>query len=406
MNLAILTGLLNLSKNWDDSKMDFISSADIKNKTILLREDLNSEVVNGKVLMSERIRQGAEVIKSLKNKGAKIVVIAHQGRPGEKDFTSLKQHAKLLNKIVKIRFVPDIIGKRSEKEIKGLKSGEAILLENIRNLKDEFKLKGENKFISKLSEWCDIYVNDAFSVCHREQASVTLFPKYMKSYAGPLLEKEVNALRKINLKNCLFILAGAKPDDNMMLLNKNKVLACGLFGQMCLLARGKNLGAQNLYLKKNISGYDLSIKELKAKLNKMGNLVETPVDFAVKANGKRKELLLEEFPSKYEIYDIGKNTQEKFANEIKKAKSIYMKGPAGFYSDNKFFGGTRALLKAISQSRGFSILGGGQLSDAIAKSRISPKKFGYISLSGGALLQYLAGKKLPGLEALGFYREK
>lgn len=385
-------------------KMQFISKENVKGKTILLREDLNSEVVNGKVLMSERIKESANVIKNLKSRGAKVVVIAHQGRKGEKDFTSLRQHAKFLNKFVKIKFVDDIIGKRAEKEIMQLRDGQAILLDNIRKLDDELTNK-RGDFVTKLLRWCDVYVNDAFSVSHREQASLTLFPKYMKSYAGPLLEREVNALRKINLNNCLYILAGAKPEDNMMLLNKNKVLACGLFGQMCLIAKGKNLGAQNKYLEKNISDFDSSLKELKAKLNKMGRLVETPVDFAVKINEKRRELLLSEFPSRYEIFDIGINTQKKFVNEIKKAKSIYMKGPAGFYSDRKFAKGTNALLRAISKSRGFSILGGGQLRDAIAKSGISEKKFGYVSLSGGALLQYLAGKRLPGLEALGFYRK-
>jgi phosphoglycerate kinase len=383
--------------------MKSILKASIKDKIVLLREDLNSDVVNGKVLMSERIKESAKVIKLLKSKGAKVVVIAHQGRKGEKDFTSLNQHAKFLNRLVKIKFISDIVGNRAEKAIKELRPGQAILLENIRNLKDEMET-GKNNFVTKLSEWCDIYVNDAFSVSHREQASIVSFPKYMESYAGPLLERETNALKKINLKNCLFILAGAKPEDNLMLLNKNKVLACGLFGQMCLVARGKNLGAQNLYLKKNISDFDSSLKKLKEKLSKMGNLVETPVDFAVKVDGKRKELLLEEFPSQYEIYDIGKKTQERFVKEIKNAKSVYMKGPAGYASDNRFFKGTFALLDAIAKSHAFSILGGGQLSDAIAKSRIPAKKFDYISLSGGALLQYLAGKRLPGLEALGFYK--
>lgn len=379
--------------------MKSILNENIRDKIILLREDLNSDVVNGRVLMSERIKESAESIKLMKNKGAKIVIIAHQGRPGEKDFTSLKQHAKFLNRFVKIKFIDDIIGRKAEKAIRELKPGEVILLDNIRKLKDEFDME-ENPFVTKLSEWCEIYVNDAFSVCHRAQASVVSFPKYMKSFAGPLLEREVNALKKINLNDCLYILAGAKPDDNIMLLRKNKVLACGLFGQMCLVSLGKDLGAQNSYLKKNISDYDSSLKNLKTKLKLMKNLVETPVDFAVKVNGKRKEFSLNEFPVKYEIYDIGKKTQEIYVEEIMKAKSIYMKGPAGFYSDTKFFNGTYALLKAISKSNAFSLLGGGQLSDAIAKSKIPKRKFGYISLSGGALLQYLAGQKLPGLVAL------
>jgi phosphoglycerate kinase len=379
--------------------MKSILNENIRNKTILLREDLNSDVVNGKVLMSERIKESAESIKLLKNKGAKIVVIAHQGRPGEKDFTSLKQHAKFLNKFIKVKFIDDIIGRKAEKSISELKSGEVILLDNIRKLKDEFDMT-KNPFVTKLSEWCDIYVNDAFSVCHRAQASVVSFPKYMVSFAGPLLEKEINALRKINLKNCLYILAGAKPEDNIMLLKENKILACGLFGQMCVIAKGKNLGAQNSYLKENISDFNASLKKLKIKLRTKDNLVETPVDFAVKVNGKRKEYPLNEFPLKYEIYDIGRKTQEIYIREIKKAKSIYMKGPAGFYSDPKFFKGTFALLNAISKSKAFSLLGGGQLSDAIIKSKIPKRKFGYISLSGGALLQYLAEQKLPGLVAL------
>ena len=169
---------------------------------------------------------------------------------------------------------------------------------------------------------------------------------------------------------------------------------------MCVIAKGKDLGGQNDYLKKNISDFASSLKKLKIKLNSMKNLVKTPIDFAVKVNGKRKEFSLEEFPVKYEIYDIGEKTQKIYIDEVKKAKSIYMKGPAGFYSDSKFFTGTRALLEAISKSQAFSLLGGGQLSDAIVKSKIPKNKFGYISLSGGALLQYLAGEKLPGLVAL------
>src|SRR5271157_1359344 len=201
--------------------MESISNINIKNKIILLREDLNSDVISGKVLMSERIKQSAKAIQFLKNKKAKVVVIAHQGRPGEKDFLpSLEQHAKLLNKFVKIKFIPEIISDGVEKAIRDLKPGEALLLNNIRSLNDEFS-PGKNKFVIKLSQWCDIYVNDAFSVSHRVQTSVVSFPKYMKSYAGPLLEKEVNALEKIRLRNCLYILAGAKPEDNIKLL-KNK----------------------------------------------------------------------------------------------------------------------------------------------------------------------------------------
>lgn len=369
---------------------------DFKGKTVLLRADLNSDVVGKKVLMSERIKESAETINELKKRKARIVVLAHQGRPGKSDFTSLKQHAELLNKYTKIKFVDDIIGEKAEEEIENLGLEQAILLENVRYLKEEFE-PGKNELVEKLSRLCDIYVNDSFSVCHRKQTSIVSFPIYMKACAGPILEREVNALKKIKLGNTLYILAGAKPEDNLKLLGKNKVLACGLFGQLCLIAKGYDLGAQNKYLEKEVKDYDSVLKILKDKLGK----VETPIDFSVKVGNKRVEIPLNEFPSKYEIFDIGSKTIEKYSEEIRKARAIYMKGPAGDCSKRQFCKGTYSLLKAISENKGFSLIGGGHLSDAIEASGINKKKFGHISLSGGALLSYIAGEKLPGLEALG-----
>ncbi len=376
--------------------MKTLSDFNFKNKIVLLRTDLNSNVVNGKVLPSERIEKSAQTILELKRKKAKIIVIAHQGRPGKSDFLSLKQHAKILNKYTKIKFIPDTVGEKAKKAIQNLKSGNAILLENLRFLKEEFH-PGKNKLVKFFLNFNDItYVNDAFSICHRKQTSIVSFPKYMPNCAGRLLEKEITALKKVQLKRCLYILGGAKPEDNLILLKKNKVLACGLFGQLCTIAKGKNLGAQNKYLKKEIKNYSNVLKKLKNKLKN----VQTPLDFAVKVKGKRKEILLEQFPSKYEIFDIGEKTQELFKKEIRKARTIYMKGPAGFSSDKQFAKGTFEILKTIAQNKGYSIIGGGHLSDAIEKSKIPKIKFNHISLSGGALLNYIAGKKLPGLEVL------
>ncbi|MFA5060950.1 MAG: phosphoglycerate kinase [Candidatus Pacearchaeota archaeon] len=376
--------------------MKTLSDFNFKNKTVILRSDLNSDVIKGKIIPSERIKESAETIKELKNKGAKVIVIAHQGSPGKEDFISLKQHSKILKKYTKIKFVKDIIGKKAISKIKNLKPGKAILLENIRFEKEEFKTDKKNYLIGKLSSLADFYVNDAFSVCHREQASIVLFPKYLESCAGRLLEKEVNALKKLKIKNCLYILAGAKPSDNLKLMKEKKILACGLFGQMCLIAKGKKLGAQEVYLRNIIKDFGKIIGILK---NKQKNVM-TPIDFAVKFKGKRKEIGLEDFPVNFEIFDIGEKTINIFVKEIKKAKAIYMKGPAGDCSNKNFRKGTFKILKAISESKGFSVIGGGHLSDAIEKSKIDKNKFNHVSLSGGALLNYIAGEKLPGLEAL------
>jgi phosphoglycerate kinase len=370
--------------------MKTLDDFNFEGKVVLLRSDLNSDIKDGKLLKSERIKEAAITINELKKKKAKVVILAHQGRPGEEDFTSLKQHCKQLNKFSKVKFVEDIIGEKAERAIKGLKNGEAILLENVRYMKEEFNFE-ENKLTRFFSRLCEVYVNDSFSVCHRAQASI-LLPKYIKiSCAGRILEREVKALQKLKLGDTLYILGGAKPEDNIKLLGKNKVLSCGLFGQVCLINKGKKLGEQEDYLKKK----NILIEIPKDKLVN----VETPIDFAVNING-RKEIPLSGFPNENEIYDIGEETQKKYVEEIKKAKVIYMKGPAGDCSIKKFCKGTFEILRAVADSKAFSVIGGGHLSDAIKTSKVDIKKFGHISLSGGALLSYIAGEKLPGLEVL------
>ncbi len=380
--------------------MKTLDDFNFKGKLVLVRADLNCDFLNGKIIPSDRIKESAKTISELKKKKAKVVVIAHQGTPGKRDFISLKKHSKFLNKYVKIKFVKDILGKKAEKNIENLKSGEAILLENIRFEKDEFNPGKKNELL-KLVKYADFYVNDAFSVCHRNHSSITLFPKYLKSCAGRLLEKEVKALERLNIKNCLYILAGAKPDDNLKLLKKEKkILVGGVFGQLCLIASGKELGKNNEKENKNfIKNYDGTIKKIKRKLKIVKPTL--PVDYAVEVNKKRKEFPIDEFPTNYVIYDIGEKTQELFEREIKKAKAIYMKGPVGFSAKKNFSKGTFRILKAISNSDAFSLIGGGTSSDAIRESEISRDKFDHISLSGGALLSYVAGEKLVGLEALG-----
>lgn len=368
-----------------------IKDIDLKNKVVLLRSDLNSDVKKGKIILGERIKQASKTIKLLKKKKARVVVLAHQGRPGKNDFLNLSQHAKFLNKFVKIKFVNDLIGKKADKEINNLKPGQAILLDNVRKLKDEFEPGKNNGIVKFFKKNADVYVNDAFSVSHRKQTSM-IMGKHMSSYAGLLLENEIDALKKIKLSSCLYVLGGAKPEDNIKLLGKNKVLSCGLFGQVCLINKGKKLGKQEKYLKKQKA----LIKISKDKLKK----VKTPTDFAVSVNGKRIEKSIDKFPCMCEIFDIGSDTINNYKKEIKKVKCIYMKGPAGDANDKRFLKGTRELLKAISKSKAYSIIGGGHLSDAIKKSGINKKKFNHVSLSGGALLSYIAGEKLPGLEVL------
>ncbi|MEM4271262.1 MAG: phosphoglycerate kinase, partial [Candidatus Pacearchaeota archaeon] len=358
-----------------------------KNKTVILRVDINSPVVGKKVILSERIIEASKTIKELKDREAKIIVLAHQGRKGDKDFISLKQHAKLLNKFTKISFVADICGKNAIEKIKKLKSKEAILLENIRYLDEE--LKEDAEYVKILSKYADIYINDAFSVSHRAQASIVGFPKFLKSYFGPSMKRELDALKKITSKKALLILGGSKTEENCSLISKkNKIIVGGRFGQLYMFSKGFDFGKNNEYLDKE------NLKLIREKSKEVQ--IIHPIDFAVKQGKKRKEISIDKFPNHYEVFDIGKKSIELFKNEIKKSKFIFMKGPLGYCEEKQFRKGTLEILKEIAKSKSFSVLGGGHLSTLIKDSRINKNKFGYISLSGGALVSYIAKKELPG----------
>ena len=389
-----------------------LSDMNVKNKLVLLRSDLNSDIKEGKILPSVRIKQSAVTIKELLKQKAKVVIIAHQGRrdSASQDFTSLYEHSKQLSKHVKVKYVNDVIGEIAREEISLLKPGQAILLDNIRFNKDE--MSPQNKpnslvefFIKNKDFKFDYYINDAFSVCHRVQTSITEFPKHIPSVIGRVMERELEALENLRLggANCLFILGGAKPEDNIKLLkSKNKIITGGIFGQVCTLANGKNLGAQNKFLEKQIGKKEL--KDIIGKIKPSVKSLQTPLDFAVNKNKKRLELKLDQFPSEYEIFDIGKDTMRLYVEEISKAKAVYMKGPLGYCEDKKFSVGTVTILKEIAkltkQKKLFSLIGGGHLSNAFARAKLNEKHFSHVSLSGGALLSYIAGENLPGLEVL------
>ena len=403
-------------------KVKSLKQLKVRGRVVFLRSDLNSDIVDGKVLLGERIKESIRTIRYLKRNGARVVVLAHQGNPGKSNFLGLEQHAKLLSEFVKVKFVRDVVGSRAVGEIEMMKNGDVILLDNVRKVKDEFLPKKKmNIFLKSLLPLCEVYINDAFSVSHRNHFSIVGFAEVEEKGIGLLFEKEIKALEKIKLahnsvpsksrtkvssssgKDCLFILGGAKAESNIKLLGSgNRILACGLFGQVCLDAKGKYFGYQNDFLEKNVlvdREYRVFLKKLKKKLDG----VEMPVDFAVEEKGKRKEFLLREFPMNLRIDDIGNGTIKKYCEIIRKAKCIYMKGPAGFAEDEKFSKGSVEILKAVARCKGFSLVGGGQLSSAIEKYGINKKGFGHVSLSGGATLRVIAGERLVGLEVLGYY---
>jgi len=391
---------------------------DVKDKTVLVRVDFNSPVdpETKKVLSDTRIRaHGETTIKELAEKGAKVVILAHQGRPGEPDFISLEQHAQILGRILgkSVKFVDDVYGEKAQKAIKELKSGEILVLDNVRKFPGETKKASpeehsKSELVMNLAPLADLFVNDAFAAAHRAHASIVGFTVLLPSAAGRIMERELKALSRV-LENpekpCVFILGGAKADDSLQIskyvLDNNiadYVLTGGITGHLFLAAKGYNLGKPNMELleKKELMGLIPGIKEL---MEKYPGKIETPVDLAIEVDGKRKEIAVEELPTEYPIYDIGTKTIERYSQIISTAKSIVFSGPPGVYEKEEFVKGTRGLFEAIANSSAFSLVGGGHSVAAVHELGLADK-MGYISTAGGALIEFLMGKELPGVAAL------
>lgn len=391
---------------------------DFKGKTALVRVDFNSPIDSNtkRVLDDTRIKaHGETTIKELAQKGAKVVVLAHQGRPGDPDFTPLKQHAEILGKILgkPVKYVDDVFGEKAQKAIKGLKNGEILVLENVRTYPDEQK-KGtpeehaKTEFVVKLAPLANVFVNDAFAAAHRAHISIVGFTAVLPSVAGRIMERELKALSRVlhaPEKPCVYILGGAKADDSLkisqyVLKNNiaNRVLTGGVVGHLFLAAKGVNLGKSNMEFleKKELMGLVPGIKEL---MTDYPGKVEVPVDVAVEAQEKRMEISVEKFPINYPIYDIGTDTIKKYSEIIKGAKSIVISGPMGVFENKNFSLGTRKVFEAIATSKAFSLVGGGHTIAAVEEMGLA-KKMGYVSTAGGALIEFLMGEQLPGVVAL------
>lgn len=397
-------------RNLDDVK--------VKGKVVLVRVDFNSPVdpQSLKVLDDTRIRaHGETTIKELVDEGAKVVILAHQGRPGDPDFIPLQQHSAILAKVLgkPVKYVDDLFGEEAKAAVKNLKPGEVMVLKNTRTYADEQKSKApeehaKSEFIKVLAPLADVFVNDAFSAAHRAHASVVGFSAVLPTVAGRIMERELKALNKVlesPQKPCVFILGGAKADDSLEISKyvlKNGiadfVLTGGITGHLFMLANGVNLGKPNMELleKQGILGLVPGIKELMAAYP---GKVKAPVDVAVEENGKRKELLAGSLPTEFPIFDIGTQTIRQYNQIIMKAKSIVISGPPGVYEKSEFLKGTKAILEAIAASRAFSLVGGGHTVAAVQEFGLADK-MSYVSTAGGALIEFLMGKTLPAVAAL------
>lgn len=400
-----------------------MDDVDVGAKNVLVRVDVNSPVTDYKyeengeefikkvVQINDRILSASKTIKELSDRGAKVVVLAHQGRFGDKDYTELDQHAALLSQSMhkQVDYVDDLIGDKALGAIKNLDFGKILVLKNVRSLKSETaKISVEehsnSEFVKILEPLFDYFVNDAFSVSHRAQCSVVGF-RNIPNIAGRNMQHELIHLSKIeNLERpCVYVFGGAKPDDVIKLVksgiekgNVDKFLTSGFLGYNFLLAKGFDLGKEKDFLSEN--GY--LVEDIKELVDKAGDKIETPFDFAIEKEGARHEISLDDLPSESLLQDIGENTANHYAEIIKSAKTVYFKGPTGVIEDVKFMKGTDIIMRAVADSDAFSIMGGGHSLKALDILGIDKSKISYISLAGGALVAFIAGKELPGLKAL------
>lgn len=396
--------------------MKFGTLADIeaRGKTILVRVDFNSPIdpSSNTILDDKRFREHIPTLQALED--ARVVVLAHQSRPGKKDFTTLAAHADKLERLMgmPVTYVDDIFGSCAKHAIRESHPGDIILLENVRfSAEENLTLKPEDgaktHIVKKLASMADLCVYDAFGTAHRSQPTITGLPYAMKSVAGLLMEKEVSMLSKVFTsapKPVTFVLGGAKVDDSIavagnVLANKtaDKVVVIGVVANLFYLAKGIDIGEPSKNLIHTL-GYDGEIVKAKNILDSYPDKILMPEYVAVKEKDERKEYPVEKVPKDCPIMDMGTDSIGKFANALKNSGTIVFNGPAGVFEDIKFASGTFELLRAASNAE-FSVCGGGHTAAVIERMGLE-SQFSHLSTGGGACIEFLTGKKLPAIAAL------
>ena len=393
-----------------------IDDFDIEDKTVLVRIDINAPVDpdSGFILDDTRLKLHAQTIKELSKKGARVVILAHQSRPGKNDFTRLSQHADALSNILNLRvkYVDSIFSASAKQAIKDLKAHEILLLENVRFFSEETlsrtpEQQSKTLLVRELSPLIDYFVNDAFAAAHRSQASLVGFTVNTPSAAGRVMEKELTVIQDAldNVEHpCVFLLGGMKPEDSIDVMENvlsngtaDAILTTGIVANIVLWAAGVDIGQVNRDFISS-RGYDDMVVKSKELIDRFGDKIRYPLDIAIDGDGERVDIDFEEIPNE-SIFDIGVKTINYYASEIRDAKYIFANGPAGVFEDPKFAMGTEDLINAIAKSNGFSLIGGGHIAAATAGLGLEDQ-MSHLSSGGGACISMLAGKKLAAVEAL------
>jgi len=395
-------------------KFGTLNDLDTLKGTALLRVDFNSPIdpASGLILDDKRFREHSPTVRALED--SKCVILAHQSRPGKKDFTTLGAHAERLEKLIgrRVEYIDDIFGRSARNAVNGMDPGDVIMLENVRFSSEEIlKLSGpdaaQTHLVRRLSSMGDYFVNDAFGTAHRSQPTIVGLPFAMKSVGGLLMEKEVKTLSRVFTdapSPVTFVLGGTKVDDSLDVAKNvldsgiaDQVVVVGVVANVFLFAKGINVGnpARDLIQK---LGYISEIEKAKKILSLHENKVIIPAHVAVREDGERSEYPVEKIPEDLPVLDLGIDSLAEFSGIIKESGTVVFNGPAGVFEEEIFSTGTFELLRASAEAE-FSVVGGGHTAVVVESLGIN-EKFSHISTGGGACIEFLTGKKLPAVAAL------
>ncbi|MFP4608094.1 MAG: phosphoglycerate kinase [Candidatus Aenigmatarchaeota archaeon] len=393
---------------------------DLKGQKVLLRVDINSPLdpETGRILDDHRIRSHLKTVRELID--TKLVIVAHQSRPGKNDYTTLEPHAERLSKLLReeVEYVDGLFDSHVLQKIDGMDKGEILLLENARFFAEETYLKGEKDWdkqenthiVKKLSSEIDFHVHDAFAAAHRAQPTLVGFSGVVPTLAGRVMERELKNMSKaftMEESPKVAFLGGMKADDSIEvarhLLQKgdiDTILTGGVVGNIFLMASGHDLGRGNReFLEKELPGYETTVEEAKELLDEWSEKIKLPKDVVLNEGGERKGVPLDELPSDHPVFDIGLDTITEYRKEIEKAALVVLNGPAGAFEIEEFSIGTREIFKAIARADAYSIIGGGHSTAVLDKLDLEDE-IDHISTGGGSCINFLTGKELEGVQAL------
>ena len=396
---------------------------DYKGKTTICRVDINSPLdPNTKAIVDDnRIVKSLPTIQELKDRRARLVLLAHQGDTLDyQNLIGLNQHAEMLSDLLhdRVGFIDDIAGPAAREAVRKVQEGEILLLDNVRYLTEEvstfvdyvkltFAEQAQTYLVRNLAPLADLYVGEAFAAAHRSAPSLVGFPEVLPAAGGRLFIEEFSAMSRVKEspeRPCVYVLGGAKISDAFAMMREvlsqgaaDYVLTSGLTGEVMLLAGGKKLGkASEQHIKDR--GLEKFIAPARELLDNFGDKLHYPIDVAVDRNG-RVEIDVKDLPVDELIVDIGHKTVEKYTAIIEQARTIFVNGPAGIYEQEVSRYGTESLWNAIADAPGYSVIGGGD-SVAACKRFGVKDRMGYVCTSGGGLIRFLSGKELPVVTAL------